>query len=249
MNALQFKKDEFKVTKQLLSREWFQKWLEEEGTSVLYDLMKYTRIRWFFGKRRAKRSLYRSAKKALKPRTPFVLKLEKHLNQLPNIIRKIGIVIKREGFKDLYSADSTQALVVVPRGIVQHDFTRHLLKELADADDLSGFWGLSKRILKEIATESEQLFFEHLTKGKHFVDPDCKGVFLEADPAYAWRLNEADGHYYYAYSTKHGKNLSKKKELKQFKSEMGEVLVGQKRHLKRLEPHQIFEIAETFRGR
>ena len=247
MSCLVFKKGEFKIVDQILSHDTFEEWIDQEGRTVLYDIMKYKKMRWFFGKRRARRTLYRAAKTALKSHSPFAILLEPQLNQLPIIIRKIGIIIKRRGYKDLYSASSTRALFVIPRGIAQHDFRHFILKELLDAPQLEGFWGLSKRILKEVSLEAEQLFFNLLIKGRQYTDPEGKGILLGVDPDYKWKLNGMDGHYYFAYFNNQNCSLDKRKTLNQFKSEMEEVLYGQKIHLKRLESHQVFDIAESFR--
>jgi hypothetical protein len=249
VSFLVFKKYEFKIVGQLLTSAMFTEWVNEEGKVVLQDIFIHKKFRWFFGKKRARRTLYRAARIALAPKRPFAVQLKNDLNQLLVIIRKIGLAIKCRGYTDLYSADSTKALLVIPRGIVQHDFVWYLLSELAEVPQLGGFWGLSKRVLRRAALEAEKVFFDLLVKGRMCPDPEGKGILIGGDPDYAWKLNGMDGHYYFAYYGKKDNALSKKKMLNQFKSEMEEILCGQKIHLKRLEPHQVFNIAETFRGR
>ena len=248
MSSFVFKKGGFKIVHQIMTPATFNEWVNEEGMIVLCDILKHKKCRWFFGKKRARKTLNQAAKTALKPLSPFAILLEQQLNQLPIIIRKIGLVIQRRRYKDLYSADANKALLVIPRGIVQHDFSKYLLKELSNVPQLAGFWGLSKRILKNVSVETEQLFFDLFIKGQQCTDPEGKGILLGVDPNYGWKLNGMDGHYYFAYYKRQDEALKKRKALNQFKSEMEEVLLGQKIHLKRLAPHQVFDIAETFRG-
>lgn len=248
MSYLVFKKSRFKIVGQVLTKAVFKEWVDKEGKVVLHDFFKSKKFRWFFGRRRARRTLHLAAKKALAPRTPFALLLEHHINQLPIIIRKIGLIIKNKGYKDLYSADSSKALLVIPRGIVQHDFTRYLLKELTDAPQLASFWELSKHVLTNASQEAERAFFDNFIKGRTCPDPEGRGLLIGADADFEWKLNGMNGHYYFAYYAKQDNRLAKKKALNRFRSEMEEVLCGQKIHLRRLESHQVFDIAESFRG-
>lgn len=249
MGFLVYKKCEFRIVKQILTPAAFNEWADEDGALLLRDVIKHKRCSWLFGRQRARRTLYLAARSALAPHAPFSILLRYHLNRLPIIIRTIGLIIKRRGYKDLYSVDSTKALLVIPRGIVQHDFALHLLKELADAPQLAGYWGLSKRVLTIAAKEAEEIFFDLLVKGRNCPDPEGKGFLMGADPDYGWKLNGMDGHYYFAYYGKHDNGLTRRKVLNQFKSEMEEILYGQKIHLRRLGPQQVFDIAEAFRGR
>jgi hypothetical protein len=249
LGFLVFKKYEFRIVNSILTKEFFTEWIGKEGKIILNGIFQSKKCRWFFGWKRARRTLFRSARKALNPQAPFVILLAHHLNQMPIIIRNIGLIIKRKKYKDLYSADSTRALVVIPRGIVQNDFTRYLLNELTEAPQLEKFLGLSSRILKKAASDAERVLFHFISKGGTCPDPEGQGILMEADSDYGWKLNGMNGHYYYAYYGKRDNGLSKKKLFNQFKAEMEEILYGQKIHLRRLESHQVFDIAETFRGR
>ena len=176
-------------------------------------------------------------------------KLEKRINNLPALIRTIAVLIIKKGFNDLYSVDNTQGLVVVPRGLVINDFTASVLKQLENDSGLVSFPGLSRRVIRSVCIEAEEILFRHITRGRTVVDPDYRGICLEVDTRFSWKLNETDGHYYYALSFRNGQNLNQKKELNRLKKDMADILVGQKRYLKSLAEHQLFDIAEAFRGR
>jgi len=249
VSFLVFKKNRFKIVGQILTPTIFNEWVDREGKIVLFDVYKSQKCRWFFGRRRARKRLYKTVKKALMPQSPFAVLLEHHLNLFPLIIRRIGLIIKRMGFKDLYSADSSKALLVIPRGIAQHDFSRYLLNELVDSALLAEFWELSKRVIKYAALEADKAFFNCIAGGRICPDSEGKGLFIGADPDYGWKLNGMAGHYYFAYYALQDNGLAKKKNFNRFKSEMEEILNGQRIHLRRLEPHRIFDIAEAFRCR
>jgi hypothetical protein len=242
------KKFRFKIAGRVVTPAIFKEWIEAEGKLVLHRTIKSKKWGWFFGEQRARRTLHRAAKSALHPHAPFSVALEYHLNRLPVIVRKIGMIIKHRGLKDLYSADSSRALLVIPRGIVQHDFARYLLKKLADAPQLSDLWQLSNRVLKYSALEAERIFFDFFAKSRIYPDPEGKGIFIGVDPDYAWKLNGINGHYYFAYYGRRDNGLTKRKTLNRFKTDMEEVLNGQEIHLRRLKGHQIIEIAEAFRS-
>jgi hypothetical protein len=248
VSFLVLKKSRFKISGRVLTPAIFREWIGGEGRLVLHRTIKSKKWGWFFGGKRARRTLYIAAKHALHPNAPFSVALEYHLNMLPVIIRKIGLIIKRKGLKDLYSADSSKALLVIPRGVVQHDFAKYLLKKLENAPQLSGLWQLSSRVLLHSAVEAERIFFEFFTKGRTYPDPEARGVFMGVDQDFAWKLNGVNGHYYFAYYGKRDDGLTKKSILKRFKTNMGEVLTGQEVHLRRLKGNQIVEIAETFRS-
>lgn len=248
MNVLRFSKDGFSVRRTLLSRDIFNAWTEAEGKPVLHKTLAGMRWRWFFGNIRAIRSLNRAVRRALHPRSPFAQALEQHLNRLPAIIRTIAVLIIQKGYSDLYSIDTTQALVVVPRGIVRNDFRRELFKQLEGGAELKPFAGLSRRLLDVLAADAELLLFSYIQNGKTYVDSDYRGVFLGTDLSYGWKLNGFDGHYYYAFTLKQGGDLKNKRILRRFKADMTDILIGQKRYLNSLAQHQIFDIAQTIRA-
>ncbi len=247
MAALKWTGQEFKVVKQLMTQDLFKEWIARDGQTVLEDVLRRTPGRWFFGKYRAKRKLFEDARGALKPGGRFATALKKKLDDLPDVIRKCGIGIKKQGHRDLFSIDTTMALVAIPRGIAKNEFALYLIEKLAAAPRLIHLRGLARRILSEAAKEGERLFYEKIKKGAQFVHSKEKAVVLGVEPEFSWRLNGIDGHYYCGYSTKNGKDLTQKKELKQFKSEIEEILDGQRVHLKQLGKAEVVAIANAFR--
>ncbi|MCZ6767390.1 MAG: hypothetical protein O7D32_10720, partial [bacterium] len=187
------------------------------------------------------------ARHILRKDGPFCTRLKVRLDYLPIVIRKIGILIHGRGHKDLYSVDSGKALVVVPRGIVHNDFNQYLNGELAESGELKPFYGLARRLLKEQSFEAEGLFMRQFSKKKHQVDSTGRGVILGVDEEFSWKLNHVNGHYFYGYAGKQIEPLDDRKVLKRFKSEMQEILQGQKVYLARLKRMEITAIADSFR--
>lgn len=247
MATIKLKKGEFIVTRTILSRATFELWIAKEGAGTLERERQKLGMKWFFGRNRAKRRLYKATRHILRKDGPFCTRLKIRLDYLPIVIRKIGILIHGRGHKDLYSVDSGKALVVVPRGIVHNDFTQYLNGELAESAELKPFYGLARRLLKEQCFEAEGLFMKQFSKKKHQVDSTGRGVILDVDEEFSWKLNQVNGHYFYGYAGKQIEPLDDRKVLKRFKSEMQEILQGQRVYLARLKRMEITAIADSFR--
>ena len=248
MPTIKWTGKEFKVTKQLLTNDLFNEWLLEDGRVVLEDTLRGVPLRWFFGKYRAKRRLRRAARATLKPKAAFAVTLKRQLDQFPELIRKVGIRIRKRGHKDLYSANGEMALVTIPRAVIRNEFAVFLTDKLAIAGTLQEFRGLARRVLKDVAGQAEELFFLKTNKGAQFVHPNGRSLVLDADADYSWQLGE-DGHYYCAYAGKEGHDLNQRGDLRKFKKAMEEILYGQRIHLRRLRRDDVTAIAEIFQGK
>jgi len=245
--TLKYKKGEFFISKNILSRATFKQWIAREGAGTLERERQKLGMKWFFGRSRAKRLLYKATRQVLKKDSSFCVRMKVRLDYLPIVVRKIGIVIHGRGHKDLYSADGDKALVVVPRGIVQNDFNQYLNQELVESAELKPYYGLAKRLLEEQSLEAEALFVKQLSKKKHQVDSTGRGVILGVDQEFSWKLNQVNGHYFYGYAGKHVEPLDNRRVLKRFKSEMQDILKGQQVYLARLKRVEITAISESFR--
>lgn len=248
MPAIKWTGKEFKVTKQLLTEDVFGEWIREDGRTLLEDTFRRMPVRWFFGLHRARRKLRREAKTALKPKASFAAALKRQLDELPDLIRKVGIRIRQRGHKDLISANGEMALVTIPRAITRNEFAVFLTDKLAASAALKEFRGLARRVLKHAAFEAEELFFSKTHKGAQFVHPDGRTIVLGAEADYSWQLGE-NGHYYCAYAGKDGHDLTRRGDLRKFKKEMDEIMYGHRIHLKRLRKDDITFIADVFRGK
>ena len=247
MAAIKWTGREFKVTKQLMTKHLFKEWIARDGRIVLEDVLSKTRARWFFGRQRAKRKIFLDAQSALRPDRAFADALKRRLNELPDVIRKAGIGIKRKGHRDLFSIDTTMALVAIPRGVARNEFTLFLVESLATSSRLARLRGLARRILIDVGRDAEQLFYERIKKGEQYLHSNDKAIVLGVEPDFSWSLDGVDGHYYCGYARKNGKDLGNKKELKKFKSEMEEIVFGQRVHLNRLGKAKVAAIANAFR--
>jgi exopolyphosphatase/pppGpp-phosphohydrolase len=249
MATIRWKREEFTIVGQLLHRTTFNEWIKKEGSLVLHQQLKRTRARWFFGKSRARRALHKTAKKALRRDGWFARMLKRRLDELPKVIRKVSVAIKRNGHKDLLSIASDRGLVVVPRAVALNEFVGFLNDELARADVLAKFEGLASRVLEDVARETESLFFKHFEKGnRQLVDSSGKGAIIGVDKEFNWRLNKINGHYFYAYTQDDEGDLSSKRNVRRFKSDMKEVLQGQQVYLRRLQSMEVVAISDAFRS-
>jgi hypothetical protein len=246
VSYLKLKKDGFHITRNLLDRAAFGKWWNAEGRAVHYDMLLRLRARWFFGQRRVRRRLYRAACRVFDPVAPFAITLEHHLDELPVVICRIGLAIRRRRHQDLYTVDETAAVIVIPRGIVRNDYEVRLAKLLSDSPHAAGFPGLARRLVRPLALEAEELLFQGLCKGRDAKDAGEDALLIGVDDAFRWRINGTDGHYYLALSCA-GTDLSNRKARKRFRSEAEEVRRAQDLFLKRMDTLQRRAAAEPFR--
>jgi len=247
--VLKWKRGEFVVARDLMSRDMFKLWIDADGRAALRDAWRRLPNRWFFGERRARRLLRKEAKIAFGRRGTFAGILKKHLDQLPLLVRSCAIIIRRSGYAPLNTIDGNRGLCVVPRGVVVNDFKVQLVRELAELPQVRGFRGLTERVVTAAAHESEAILFEFLAKGNPLVDSTGRGLIMDVDRAFRWKINNIDGHYYYAYSTEERIDLAAKKEGKKFISAMQEGLKGQSVYLKRLSSSEVADISEALQMR
>jgi len=232
-----------------MTRMLFELWIAEEGKVALRGVLRNTRQRWLFGEFRAKRRLYREARTAFRPRGVFSETLKKRATRLPTVIRSCGLGVRRLGYTGLCTYDSEKVLAVVPRAIVQNDFRVHLMRELAELPRVRDFRGLTERVIASAAIEAEAVFFDHVARRAPLVDETGRGLIVNVDRDFPWKLGPVDGHYYYAYSHDDRIDLTLRKERRRFLSEMEEVLKGQCVHLKRMPPEEIADLRSAIEVR
>ena len=246
---LKWKRGEFVITRDLMTRGMFDLWIDADGRAALRDAWRRLPNRWFFGERRARRLLRKEAKIAFGRRGTFAGILKKHLDQLPLLVRSCAIIIRRSGYAPLNTIDGNRGLCVVPRGVVVNDFKVQLVRELADLPQVRGFRGLTERVVTAAAHESEAILFEFVAKSNPLVDSTGRGLIIDVDRAFRWKINNIDGHYYYAYSTEERIDLAAKKEGKKFISSLQDGLKGQSVYLKRLSSSEVADISEALQMR
>jgi hypothetical protein len=249
MSVLKWTGSDFRITKTLADQRLLRDWIKTEGAIVLEDAVKATRARWFFGRWRARQVLLKDAATVLRPGGRFATALKRELDELPKLVRQLGLVIRRKKHRDLYTVDGGIFLVVIPRAITQNELTNHLIDKLVKAQALSRFKGLPIRVLREISIEAEELFFEYISGGKQYLHRNGKAVILGADGEFGWQMRNVDGHYFCGYTKVEEHNLTKRGDWKDFNKRLKEVILGQTVHLKRLKSDKIQEIAAGFRSR
>jgi len=246
---LKWKRTEFIVTGEIMSRTMYATWADQEGRAALREALKRTSNRWFFGEQRARGLLHKQARIAFGARGTFAGMMKKQLDQLPLLVRGCAIIIRRSGYQSLNTIVGNCGLCVVPRGLLLHDLKIHLTRELVDLPQVRGFRGLTERVITAAAVEAEATLFDFLAKGNPLVDASGRGLIIDVDREFRWKVNGADGHYYYAYSTQEGIDLAAKKEQKRFITSMQEGLKGQSVYLKRLSGAEVADIAEALQLR
>ena len=249
MPMLKWKRTEFIVTGGIMSRTMYATWADQEGRAALREALKRTSNRWFFGEQRARGLLHKQARIAFGARGTFAGMMKKQLDQLPLLVRGCAIIIRRSGYQSLNTIVGNCGLCVVPRGLLLHDLKIHLTRELVDLPQVRGFRGLTERVITAAAVEAEATLFDFLAKGNPLVDASGRGLIIDVDREFRWKVNGADGHYYYAYSTQEGIDLAAKKEQKRFITSMQEGLKGQSVYLKRLSGAEVADIAEALQLR
>jgi len=201
MPFVRLKKYRFEIAGQPLDRRVFRHWVGSDGRVAHVRHWRTQRARWFFGRQRARSRVWREACQALQPGAAFARTLERHLDQLPILVRRLALATFERGHKDLFSVDDRLGLVVVPRGMLAVAFRDYLLQVLGETPLLGALPGLARRIIEPAARQAEMLFFSSMCKRRGLLpDASGKGGVLGADPAFAWRIHGTDGHYYYAFS-------------------------------------------------
>ncbi len=229
----------------------FERWIADEGKVALRDELRATRWKWFYGSRRARLRLYRSARTAFRPGGTFSGALRKKLSQLPLVIRACAVEIQQSGYRQLCTYDSAKFFAVVPRGIVQNDFKSYLLKKLTELPQVQHLHGLTERVITATAAEAEVVLFNHLEKSNFLVDENGRGLVVEVDRTFAWKINGADGHYCYACSLDEDTkvDLTGRRERKTFLASIEEMARGQNVYLRRLRPEEVREVVDAFKLR
>jgi hypothetical protein len=222
LSYLKLRNDGFHIARNLIDAHTFRDWWKSDGKAVQYDMMLRIRARWFFGARRVRRRLFRAARRVFDPVAPFALELEQHLDDLPSVVGKIGLAIRKRGHRDFYTTEKDTAVIVIPRGIVRNDYEVRLVKLLSDSPHASAFPGLARRIVRHIADEAEELLFESLSRARDPMDAGERALLLGVDPAFRWRINGTDGHYYMAWSNG-DEDISSRRARKRFRAAAEEV--------------------------
>ncbi|HEX5131689.1 MAG TPA: hypothetical protein VFX92_04280 [Candidatus Krumholzibacteria bacterium] len=216
---------------------------------MLRDALRNTRYRWWFGRPRARRKLRRAARGAFRPGGTFCIAAEKQLNKLPAVLRVCAAGIRKSGHRQLCTFDADKFLVAVPRGIVQNDYRVMVIQSLVELPQVRGFAGLTERVLTATTREAECMLFERVAKGRQIVDETGRGIIMDVDRDFRWRLNGVDGHYYYAATLESTLDLTGNRERRRFIAALKDLFHGQTVHLKRMRSEEISETTEGFRLR
>jgi hypothetical protein len=241
------KKNVFRIIGNPVSPDDFHAWLAAEGRSNMREALRNTRCKWWFGNRRARRVLHRNVRTAFRPGGTFSNAMAKQLSRLPIVVRSTAIGIQKSGHRQLYTFDATTSLSVVLRGVVRNDYKVLMVKELAQMPHVQPFPGLAERVIAKVALEAEDRFFEFMARGRPYVDESGRGIILEVDRDFRWRLDGTNGHYFYAASMDEGVDLTSNKERRRFMGTIKEMVQAQTVFLARMRAEEVAEMREGFR--
>lgn len=248
MAILKFKQGQFQVARQIMDARLFDAWVAAEGRGIFAERYRALYFPKLLGRFRTRYLIQREMRRVLAPKARFAAMLAQELDELPLFVRKIAHTIRRRGFKDLMTVDGHRSVLVIPRGIIQQDFVVMLKKELGESRELAAFPGLANRVLSMAGREAEELLFEELSKGRPHPDSSGRGVLLDVDRSFRWRINNLDGHYYYAFTQDESEMLTDARTLKRFRNAMKEAMQAQVVHLKRLPDHERTALADAFKS-
>lgn len=246
MTYLKLKRDGYHITRNLLDRGAFNDWWEAEGKPIHYDMLRRLKARWFFGGLRVRRRLRRAALRVFDPLAPFAIDLEHCLDELPEVVAKIGVAIRRRGHRDLFTVEDSRAVVVIPRGIICNDYEVRLVRALGDSPHASAFPGLVRRLVRPLAAEAESLLFAQVARGKDGVGAGKNALLVGVDDAFRWRINGTDGHYYVALQEEET-DFSNRRTRRRFRSDVEEMLNAQEVFLRRMDGQTRQRVAQPFR--
>jgi hypothetical protein len=247
--VLKLNKNRFRVARTLVNGPVFDEWLRSEGVRTWRHAQEQLSARWFFGKRRARNQLLKAAQRELSPNASFAERLTVELNKLPEFIGRNASNIRRRNLKDLYTIHEERTLVVVPRGIVHHDFGVTLVRALEGAPELDPFPGLARRVLQAAGEEAERLLFNDVEKRGLYPETLGRGAVVAVDRDVKWQINGFDGHYVFGWTADETVKLTEGRSLRRFKGRIKEALKGQHVHLVRLNGMDRRHIVETLTER
>jgi hypothetical protein len=248
MCAIKWTGSEFSVVRRLVDDRELHEWMQHEGAIVVENKLARLRLKWFFGRRRARDAAWLDARDAIKPGSRFAEMLNREIDELPKLIRQIGTRIRKRRHRDLYTINDSVSLVVVPRAIVRNELSVHLTDKLLRAECLAHLKGLPMRVIRPAADHAERLFFEYIAGGQKYLHTNRRAAIMGADGDFNWRFDGIGGHYFCAYTNSESSDLSRRDDLKAFQSGMKEVIFAQTEHLKHLSAEDIEKICTTFRG-
>jgi hypothetical protein len=232
-----------------VNRHVFDEWLRSEGVRVWRQTRQELPASWFFGRQRARHQLLKAAKRELKPNASFAERLTVELNKLPDFVGRLASNIRRRNLKDLYTIHEERTLVIVPRGIVHHDFGIALVRVLENAPELEPFPGLARRVLQAVGKEAERLLFNDVEKRGMYPETLGRGAVVAVYRDVKWQLNGFDGHYVFGWTADESVKLTDGRSLKKFKGRIKEALKGQHVHLVRMNGMDRRHIVETLTER
>jgi len=246
MAALKWKRKGLKLKRRPFTGKDIKDWVKGEGKDILLQVRTQLRLRWIFGKRRARRILYKQQVKQVNKDKPFRLALREHLNQLPDLVASVADKLRLTGHKALFHFEEGISLVVVPRALVQNDFPVSVVHKMTASGDLERFPHFPQYLLRKKAIDTEELFFKVLKTGGTHICSDNQGMILGVDTDFDWHLKNIPGHYYVGLCNQVEMDLSTWRKRRRFRKSIAKILRRKKIELSDLNVHEIGKITERF---
>ncbi len=244
MGVIRWTGKRLQLTGRILTAGDVEAWIAKEGERPLEATMKKLTLRWFRGRKRAERMLFRELSRVINASKPFRLALENSLTKLPEIIEDFASWIHSNGPRELGDDRLFRWLAVVPRALVQNEYRLQVLSDLGDSVELARFTGLADLFLQTRARESEEEFFKTVRKVGFYV---CNySMIIEVDSDFDWQLSGAKGHYFAASSPR--EDLSAKRMRRKFQKGISEHLLQRKVALGSLGAQHVRRIRDSLVG-
>jgi len=233
-----------KIIGQLLEAKEIEDWLEEKGKEFIETKLKEIPVKWIAGKTRAKNKIISEIHESVKNSETFQTSLEISLGKLPNALLDVAYHLRNNKFKSLcINISYKKDLIICPRGLVLEHFAKNVVDELKDSAELSRYVGLPERFLYNIAMQTENSFFIHLTKGNQEL-LSGNNIAIGVDDNYGWNYSGIKGHYYAGSCEAYGTDFSDRKQKKEFVNEAELLLKKIKSKLGKLSKKEIEDIVK-----
>ncbi len=246
MAALKWKRKGLKVKRRVFTRRDMKAWVKGEGKDALQEAKKELWLRWFFGKRRARRVLFKRLVRPARKDKAFRLALQERLNQLPSLISSVAVNIQQKGPSQLVQRDGAMVVVAIPRALIQNDYSRKVESQMFEAEHFKRHAQLPGFFIRKKALDAEDLFFRILKGESYHICSEENGIILGVDTDFDWHLKNIPGHYYYGYTDSPEMNLKTWRGRRRFRKGIQKPLRREKQVLGNLNVHDIIQMTEDF---
>lgn len=197
MGAIRWTGKGLKLVGELLSAEEMEAWLQAKGRDYLESRIKGITLKWAGGRYRAKRQIIGEVSASIGSDT-FRSALAATLSVLPDTVEFVARRVEERRLQPFYDGSYPNWLAVVPRAVVQHEYSAEVVNRLKQSAELARFAAFPEIFLKVKAQRSEHSFFNGIHKSLPHECPSGRCFVIGLDVKFDWHLGADSGHYYCA---------------------------------------------------